>query len=123
MLQESRFLTLRNAMKQRDVRKAYRVCHVAVSAIVMVSMACVQAQGHGSGHQAPPGRSSGQETMEPVPAVGKHLSMVNVLQGTDSVREFSHGNVLPLISAPFGMTDWSVQNYGGTGINERFFFQ
>lgn len=47
--------------------------------------------------------------------------MVQVLQGTDSVREFSHGNVLPLISAPFGMTDWSVQNYGD--INERFFFQ
>lgn len=47
--------------------------------------------------------------------------MVNVLQGTNSIREFSHGNVLPLVSAPFGMTDWSVQNYGD--INERFFYQ
>jgi predicted alpha-1,2-mannosidase len=47
--------------------------------------------------------------------------MVNVLQGTNSVREFSHGNVLPLVSAPFGMTDWSVQNTGD--LNERFFFQ
>ena len=43
------------------------------------------------------------------------------MQGTNSIREFSHGNVLPLISAPFGMTDWSVQNAGD--INERFFFQ
>lgn len=49
------------------------------------------------------------------------LSLVNTMQGTDSVREFSHGNVLPLICAPFGMTDWSVQNYGD--VNERFFFQ
>ena len=57
----------------------------------------------------------------PVPAAGARLAMVNVMQGTDSVREFSHGNVLPLVSAPFGMTDWSVQNAGG--INERFFFQ
>ncbi|RYG48060.1 glycoside hydrolase family 92 protein [bacterium] len=29
--------------------------------------------------------------------------------------------MLPLISAPFGMTDWSVQNAGD--LNERFFFQ
>ncbi len=56
-----------------------------------------------------------------IPAVGKHLALVNVMQGTNSIREFSHGNVLPLISAPFGMTDWSVQNAGD--INERFFFQ
>ncbi len=56
-----------------------------------------------------------------VPTVGKHLSMVNVMQGTNSVREFSHGNIFPLICAPFGMTDWSVQNAGG--IDERFFFQ
>jgi predicted alpha-1,2-mannosidase len=47
--------------------------------------------------------------------------MVNVMQGTDSIREFSHGNVLPLICAPFGMTDWSVQNVGTS--HERFFFQ
>lgn len=56
-----------------------------------------------------------------VPKTGKLLAMVNVLQGTNSIREFSHGNVLPLICAPFGMTDWSVQNAGD--INERFFFQ
>jgi predicted alpha-1,2-mannosidase len=43
------------------------------------------------------------------------------MQGTDSIREFSHGNVLPLVAAPFGMTDWSVQNAGD--LNERFFFQ
>lgn len=49
------------------------------------------------------------------------LALVNPMQGTDSVREFSHGNALPLICAPFGMTDWSVQNYGD--VNERFFFQ
>lgn len=52
---------------------------------------------------------------------GSRLDLVNVLHGTDSVREFSHGNVYPLICAPFGMTDWSIQNAGG--IDERFFFQ
>lgn len=55
------------------------------------------------------------------PTIGKRLALVDVMQGTDSVREFSHGNVLPLVCAPFGMTDWSVQNVGD--INERFFFQ
>ena len=60
-------------------------------------------------------------TVGPVPAVSGPLSLVNVMQGTDSIREFSHGNVYPLVSAPFGMTDWSVQNVGDIG--ERFFFQ
>ncbi|MGV3616293.1 MAG: GH92 family glycosyl hydrolase [Fimbriimonas sp.] len=57
----------------------------------------------------------------PVPPIGPRLARVNTMQGTDSIREFSHGNVLPLVCAPFGMTDWSVQNVGD--INERFFFQ
>ncbi len=56
-----------------------------------------------------------------VPPITGRLALVNALQGTDSIREFSHGNVLPLVCAPFGMTDWSVQNVGD--INERFFFQ
>ena len=64
---------------------------------------------------------SSSQHLGPVPTVSQKLALVNVMQGTDSVREFSHGNVLPLVSAPFGMTDWSVQNAGD--INERFFFQ
>jgi predicted alpha-1,2-mannosidase len=43
------------------------------------------------------------------------------MQGTDSDRDFSHGNTLPLVSPPWSMTDWSVQNRAG--INERWFFQ
>lgn len=49
------------------------------------------------------------------------LALVNIMQGTDSKREFSHGNTLPLVSAPWSMTDWCVQNR--EGINERWFFQ
>ena len=79
------------------------------------SMACAQEQGSVSGY------TPGRRPLGAVPAIGQRLAMVNVTQGTNSVREFSHGNVLPLLSAPFGMTDWSVQNYGD--INERFFFQ
>lgn len=56
-----------------------------------------------------------------LPPIGKRLALVNSMQGTDSIREFSHGNVLPLVCAPFGMTDWSVQNAGD--LNERFYFQ
>lgn len=54
-------------------------------------------------------------------AVVSRLDRVHPLQGTDSIREFSHGNVYPLVCAPFGMTDWAVQNAGDH--NERFFFQ
>ena len=85
------------------------------TAVALSGIGCAQAQGQIIG------QSAGHKALGPVPAIGKQLAMVNVLQGTDSVREFSHGNVLPLISAPFGMTDWSVQNTGGS--NERFFFQ
>ncbi len=59
--------------------------------------------------------------MPPSPPVATPLAMVNILQGTDSDRAFSHGNTLPLVSCPWSMTDWSVQNRAG--INERWFFQ
>ncbi len=41
---------------------------------------------------------------------------VNPLQGTDSSFEFSHGNCLPLISRPFGMTSWSPQTDEGAWL-------
>ena len=90
-------------MNQSNARRAF----ILASALALGSMANAQAQS--------------PRALGPVPTVGKSLALVNVMQGTDSIREFSHGNVLPLISAPFGMTDWSVQNAGD--INERFFFQ
>ncbi len=55
------------------------------------------------------------------PAVDGPLALVNVMQGTDSTYAFSHGNTLPLVGAPWGMTDWSVQNHGG--INEAWYYQ
>jgi predicted alpha-1,2-mannosidase len=88
---------------------------VIATAIAFGGAPIAQAQG------TIPVMAPAQSALGPVPAVGNRLAMVNVLQGTDSIREFSHGNVLPLISAPFGMTDWSVQNVGDS--NERFFFQ
>lgn len=45
------------------------------------------------------------------------LQYVNPLQGTDSIPDRSHGNTLPLIQMPFGMTSWSPQTGGG-----RWFF-
>ena len=84
--------------------KKTRWLTIVASAIALASLTGARAQG-------------------PIPRLTseKKLALVNVMQGTNSVREFSHGNVLPLQCAPFGMTDWSVQNAGD--INERFFFQ
>ena len=50
-------------------------------------------------------------------ASGSLLDEVNTLQGTDSVNSFSHGNTLPLVGTPWGMTDWSPQTGSG-----RWFF-
>jgi predicted alpha-1,2-mannosidase len=44
---------------------------------------------------------------------GALLDEVNTLQGTDSVGSFSHGNTLPLVGRPWGMTDWAPQTSGG----------
>ena len=103
------------AVKQSDTRKRFRPAGVLAITMLLALMGCAQAQGPQQGY------APAQGALGPIPAVGKRLAMVNVMQGTNSIREFSHGNVLPLISAPFGMTDWSVQNFGGS--NERFFFQ
>src|SRR5277367_266798 len=42
---------------------------------------------------------------------------VDILQGTDLNPTFSHGNTLPLVGAPWGMIDWSIEN----GPNPWFF--
>ena len=39
-----------------------------------------------------------------------YLSYVNILQGTDSNRGLSHGNTVPLVGMPWGMTDWAIQS-------------
>ncbi len=59
-------------------------------------------------------------TLGDVPAAGERLSVVNVMQGTNSTPAFSHGNTLPLIGSPWGMTDWSLQNNGD--IHEGWYF-
>ena len=46
-------------------------------------------------------------------------SLVNPMQGTNSVQSFSRGNTLPLVSRPFGLTHWSPQ----TSEAERWFFE
>lgn len=41
------------------------------------------------------------------------LDLVNPLQGTDSARDFSRGNTLPLVCTPWPMTAWTMQTGGG----------
>ena len=48
-----------------------------------------------------------------VPPAEGPLQYVNILLGTDNVDYgFSHGNTLPLVGTPWGMTDWSPQTSG-----------
>ncbi len=41
------------------------------------------------------------------------VDLVEVRQGAESSFEFSNGNTLPLIGAPFAMCNWSLQTAGG----------
>ena len=43
------------------------------------------------------------------------LDCVNILQGSDSTREFSRGNTLPIAALPFGMSHWTLQSQPGGG--------
>ena len=48
-----------------------------------------------------------------IPPAEGNLQYVNILQGTDNIEYgFSHGNTLPLVGTPWGMTDWSPQTSG-----------
>ena len=44
------------------------------------------------------------------PEPSAFLKYVNILQGVDSARGLSHGNTLPLVGMPWGMTDWTIQD-------------
>lgn len=44
-----------------------------------------------------------------------HEEYINVLGGTDSKIDFSHGNTLPLLGRPWGFNTWSVQS----NLNEQ----
>ena len=45
---------------------------------------------------------------------GGLLDYVNILQGTDSAYQLSHGNTLPLVGMPWGMIDWAIENDKGS---------
>ncbi len=42
------------------------------------------------------------------------VSLVNLLQGSDSTAVFSRGNTLPIPARPFGMARWTLQSQAGT---------
>jgi predicted alpha-1,2-mannosidase len=42
------------------------------------------------------------------------VSLVNVLQGTNSTHAFSRGNTLPIAARPFGMAHWTLQSHADT---------
>lgn len=54
-----------------------------------------------------------QPVLAAAPLTGDPVDCVNPLSGTDSDGEFSRGNTVPAIVAPFGMTTWAPQSDGG----------
>ncbi len=44
------------------------------------------------------------------PQTADLVSLVNILQGTDSDYYFSRGNTLPIAALPFGMAHWTLQS-------------
>lgn len=42
------------------------------------------------------------------------VTLVNLLQGANSVPEFSRGNTLPIAARPFGMAHWTLQSSDST---------
>ena len=42
------------------------------------------------------------------------VTLVNILQGTDSTPAFSRGNTLPIAARPFGMAHWTLQSTPNT---------
>lgn len=54
------------------------------------------------------------QTTAPVPIPSSLVTLVNILQGTDSTPEFSRGNTLAIAARPFGMAHWTLQNHDRT---------
>lgn len=46
--------------------------------------------------------------------VASPVTLVNILQGTDSTPAFSRGNTLPIAARPFGMAHWTMQSTPNT---------
>ncbi len=51
--------------------------------------------------------------------LGSPVTLVSLLQGTDSTHSFSRGNTLPIAARPFGMAHWTLQ----TTSNSSWMFQ
>lgn len=46
--------------------------------------------------------------------VSSPVTLVSILQGTDSTPQFSRGNTLPIAARPFGMAHWTLQTTPNT---------
>jgi len=46
--------------------------------------------------------------------IASPVTLVSILQGTDSTRYFSRGNTLPIAARPFGMAHWTLQTTPNT---------
>ncbi len=65
----------------------------------------------GFGAQAP---TVAQHTATAGERLASPVTLVNLLQGTDSTPAFSRGNTLPIAARPFGMAHWTLQSTPGT---------
>jgi predicted alpha-1,2-mannosidase len=62
-----------------------------------------------------PASPQSSRTPSPAPTPGNLTDFVNIFQGAQSTRVFSHGNTLPIVAAPFGMAHWTIQTTSDSG--------
>ena len=89
------------------------LCGIPSGASVYSAAEASQNSGAGSAGSTPSGSTEVQNRSE------RLSDLVNVLQGTDSSPEFSRGNTLPIVAAPFGMGHWTLQT---TSQRSTWFF-
>lgn len=80
------------------------------------SLAAVTAATGGSDAAAQPAEPSQTDNQKPTRSASltDPVSLVNLLQGTNSTLTFSRGNTLPIAARPFGMAHWTLQSNADT---------
>jgi predicted alpha-1,2-mannosidase len=55
-------------------------------------------------------RAAATPGIHPASGLQSLVTLVNIMQGTNSTPDFSRGNTLPIAARPFGMSHWTLQS-------------
>ncbi|GGG96180.1 GH92 family glycosyl hydrolase [Silvibacterium dinghuense] len=89
---------------RRNFLKSSSLALAATVAVPAAAPTAARAEGLGEGQDdsiAPSGRAG---------SLASPVTLVNILQGTDSTPAFSRGNTLPIATRPFGMGHWTLES-------------